>query len=36
MSERQLTVDLREKYDVVLRGKKPEDWPECPGVDSPL
>ncbi|QDS75990.1 hypothetical protein FKW77_004369 [Venturia effusa] len=34
-NERQLDFDLREKYKAVLRGKKAEDWPECPGIDSP-
>lgn len=28
-------VDLSEKYGAVLKGKKPEDHEECPGVDSP-
>jgi len=35
-NERSLNVDLREKYKVVLDGKEPGDWPECPGIDSPL
>jgi len=34
-NERQLTVNLQEKYEVVLGHKRPEDWPEAPGVDSP-
>lgn len=34
-NERQLDVKLEEKYKAVLDGKKAEDWPECPGVDSP-
>lgn len=34
-NERQLDLDLGEKYKDVLLGKVPEDWPECPGVDSP-
>jgi len=34
-NERKLKVDLREKYNSVLKNKRPEDWPECPGVDSP-
>jgi acyl-CoA thioesterase len=36
VEERQLKVDIKEKYAVVLKGKRTEDWPECPGVDSPL
>lgn len=28
-------VDLREKYRAALGHKRPEDWPECPGIDAP-
>lgn len=30
------SVDLWEKYDVVLRGKRPDDFPEAPGMDLPF
>ncbi|KAL1625923.1 hypothetical protein SLS56_007162 [Neofusicoccum ribis] len=29
------TVDLRELYKVALGDKRPDEWPEAPGVDSP-
>ncbi|GME26321.1 Acyl-CoA thioesterase [Neofusicoccum parvum] len=28
-------VDLRELYKVALGDKRPDEWPEAPGVDSP-
>lgn len=31
----QETVNLEKQYDVVLSGKKPEDWEEAPGVGAP-
>lgn len=31
----QESVELWQKYDPVLRGKKPEDFPEAPGLDVP-
>ncbi|KAF2397700.1 Thioesterase/thiol ester dehydrase-isomerase [Trichodelitschia bisporula] len=34
-NDRQHEGDLRAKYKAVLDGKRPEDWPEAPGVDSP-
>jgi hypothetical protein len=30
-----LTIDFEKEYASVLFGKRPEDHPECPGVDSP-
>ena len=34
-NERSLELDLRKEYAIVLENKRAEDWPECPGVDSP-
>ncbi|KAF2104208.1 Thioesterase/thiol ester dehydrase-isomerase [Rhizodiscina lignyota] len=31
----QQQVDLREKYGVALRSKRPDEWPEAPAIDSP-
>lgn len=31
----QETLDMRQKYAAALGDKQPEDWPECPAVDSP-
>jgi hypothetical protein len=35
INHRSLKVDLQKEYAVVLEGKRPDDWPECPGIDSP-
>jgi acyl-CoA thioesterase len=36
VSARQHQTNLREKYREVLGGKSPDDFPECPTVDSPF
>lgn len=28
-------LDLWEEYKVALGNRRPDDWPEAPGVDSP-
>ena len=35
ISPHSLPFDFKSIYASVLEGKRPEDHPECPGVDSP-